>query len=253
MSTVGASVSVRPSRSQRMVSPILRIALLLGVAVHLAGFLIFRVVSNPLPDREPEGAFVQFLSTGTMAAEVDLEEQAILFDSAPLFIPTKWNTSSQIFSSAGGADWEFPDFEPAIDLNADLQPSTRILADRFDVSEPMDLLALRYWKFFDEFTSASQREAPLPVTEGFAEIYIVDQQGVLWGSLPLVIEYTGATAREPVDYYIRIDGGGQSPGQALMGTSSGSDSFDAAALELLKSPAIQYQLPAGYLLVRIFP
>ena len=124
MANRDASTRETSSHSQRMVSPVLRIALLLGIAVHLAGFLIFRVVSNPLPDREPAAAFVQFLSTGLMAGDADLEEKAILFDSAPLFIPTRWNASSRIFTGIGVVDRQLPDFEPAIDLTADLQPST---------------------------------------------------------------------------------------------------------------------------------
>ena len=147
MANRDASTRETSSHSQRMVSPVLRIALLLGIAVHLAGFLIFRVVSNPLPDREPAAAFVQFLSTGLMAGDADLEEKAILFDSAPLFIPTRWNASSRIFTGIGVVDRQLPDFEPAIDLTADLQPSTRVLADSDPVAEPIDLLALRYWNF----------------------------------------------------------------------------------------------------------
>lgn len=249
----GHNLGVKPSRSQRLVSPVLWVALLLGVAVHLAGFLIFRVVSNPLPDREPEGSFLQFLSAGAMANEADLEEQAILFDSAPLFIPTRWNTSSQVLAAIEGPDWQFPDFEPAIDLSADLEPSTRILSERLDVAEPMDLLALRYWTFFDEFTSASYEETALPKTGSFAEVYLVDQRGVLWSQFALELDYSGATAREPVDYYLRIDGAGLSSSRPQLSASSGNVSFDVAALDWLRDPAIQYRMPAGYLLVRIFP
>ncbi|MGB0415928.1 MAG: hypothetical protein ACPGKS_03695 [Coraliomargarita sp.] len=253
MADSGANVGLRPSRSQRLLSPVLWLALMLGVAVHLAGFLIFRVVSNPLPDREPEGAFLKFLSAGSMASDADLEEQAILFDSAPLFIPTKWNTSSRIFAGVEGSDWQFPDFEPAIDLNADLEPSARILAEGVRVTEPMDLLALRYWKFFDEFTSAAHVEEPLSATASFAEVYLVDQGGVRWGGMPVPLEYSGVTAREPVDYYLRIDGSGQRRGGLRLAASSGSDGFDEAARQWLESPPVQYRMPAGYLLVRIFP
>jgi len=253
MADSASSVHRSSGHSQRMVSPVLRVALLLGVLVHLAGFLIFKVVSTPLPSSEPNGAFVQFLSNGTMAGDADLEEQAILFDSAPLFIPTKWNTSSQIFAAVDGPEWQFPDFEPAIDLLADLEPSSRVLDEAYSVSEPVDLLALRYWKFFEDFTSASYVENPLPATGSFAEIYFVDQSGGRWDSVPIVLEYAGATAREPVDYYLRIDGNTQGIGRPRLSTSSGNESFDQAALEWLERPAVQFQLPAGYLLIRIFP
>ena len=194
------------SRSQQMVSPMLRIALLVGVAVHLAGFLFLRVVSNPLPDREPEAAFVQFLSSQMLAGDAGLEEQAILFDSAPLFIPTRWNASSQIFAGIEGEDWRLPDFEPAIDLGADLQPSTRIFADGHDLPNRWICWRCVIGSFFEVFIGVSEAGAALPATARFAEVYLINQRGVRWGSLPVELEYSGATAREPVDYYVRVDG-----------------------------------------------
>ena len=44
LSELPASQSM--SRSQRLVSPVLRVSLLLGVAVHLVGFLVFKVRSS---------------------------------------------------------------------------------------------------------------------------------------------------------------------------------------------------------------
>ena len=106
-----------PHRSQRLVSPLFRIGLLLGVAIHLAGFLIFRVTSNPLPDREEVGPFVEYVSAGSLAIDRELEEQAELFDSAPLFIPTRWNASHMTTYDVGDAlQAAFSDFEPEVDL-----------------------------------------------------------------------------------------------------------------------------------------
>ena len=82
--------------SHRILSPFSCILISVGVCVHLVGFLIFRVVSNPLPTREGISPFVQYVSPGTLLSGAALEERAALFDSAPLFVPGKWNASHNL-------------------------------------------------------------------------------------------------------------------------------------------------------------
>lgn len=136
-------------RSQRVVSPLLRLALLLGVALHLAGFLLFRVISSPLPERAATPPFVQYVSADSLANDTELEEQAALFDSAPLFIPTRWNASQSSPVYLGdAARGQFPEFEPEIDLLAELQPSSLLVAADLQVNAPIDLLASQFWRLF---------------------------------------------------------------------------------------------------------
>ena len=107
-----------------MFSPVLRLALLLGVAVHLIGFFVFRVASSSLPEREVASPFVQYVSMSDLASDLELEEQAALFDSAPLFIPTRWNASQVDRPRVGGfVQNQFPAFEPEIHLLSALGPS----------------------------------------------------------------------------------------------------------------------------------
>jgi len=129
-------------RSPEMISPLLRVSLLLGVALHLAGFLIFRVVSSPLPDRVATGPYVEYVSAGSLANDRELEELAALFDSAPLFIPTRWNASQVLLvDSKDKMQGQFPEFEPEIQLLTELQPSSFLVPQNIAVDKP-----LIYWR-----------------------------------------------------------------------------------------------------------
>ncbi len=136
-------------RSQKMISPLLRVGLLLGVALHLAGFLIFRVVSSLLPDREATRPYVKYVSAGSLASDRELEEQAALFDSAPLFIPTRWNASQVISFDAGDTfRGQFPEFEPSVDLLDELEPSIFLVTQAVQVDEPLDFLESCFPRLF---------------------------------------------------------------------------------------------------------
>jgi hypothetical protein len=75
--------------------PVLGIAAAGGIGLHLLGFLLLRVEAPVPPARRPEPAFVRY----PVAADGDqalLREQALLFDSAPLFLPTRWNSAAAV-------------------------------------------------------------------------------------------------------------------------------------------------------------
>ncbi|MDP4879840.1 MAG: hypothetical protein NWR36_08140 [Opitutales bacterium] len=123
--------------SHRFLSPVLSVALMVGIAVHLAGFLIFRVVSNPLPTRDDRAAFVRYVSAGSLAGDLALEEQAQLFDSAPLFVPTQWNAAQNVsLAQRDRVRERFPEFEPAIDLLKALDNSDALIGSVDSVQQP---------------------------------------------------------------------------------------------------------------------
>ncbi|MDG2345127.1 MAG: hypothetical protein P8M62_03615 [Opitutae bacterium] len=244
-----------PHCSQRLVSPLFRIGLLLGIAIHLAGFLIFRVTSNPLPDREEVGPFVEYVSAGSLAIDRELEEQAELFDSAPLFIPTRWNASHRTTYDLGDAlQAAFSDFEPDVDLLGELEPSSFLLTQELLVDEPLDLLATRYWRFFSEIT---QSAAPVPVFPDNIPVAMVTVAGQGTApalSLPVKLEYqTTTSVARPVVYYMRITLYGAVLSAPTLGQSSGNVDFDAAVAKWLRRPEVAGQLPKGYLSIKVYP
>ncbi len=241
-------------RSQKIISPLLWVGLLLGVALHLAGFLIFRVVSSPLPDREATRPYVEYVSAGSLASDRELEEQAVLFDSAPLFIPTRWNASQVIsFDAADTLREQFPEFEPNVDLLTELQPSSFLVAKAIQVDEPIDLLASRFWRFFAGFATSASPVVAFPNTLPVAEVSVVGQFARLPLSIPVELDYTTASSvARPVVYYLRMSGGGLAFSAPTLGQSSGNKDFDGAAAAWLSRPEVLGQLPKGYLSIKVF-
>jgi hypothetical protein len=242
-------------RSQKMISPLLRVGLLLGVALHLVGFLVFRVVSSPLPDRKATRPYVEYVSAGSLASDRELEEQAVLFDSAPLFIPTRWNASQVIPFDAGQTlRDQFPEFEPKVDLLTELQPSSFLVAQTIQVDEPLDLLASRFWRFFAGFATSAGPVAAFPDAPPVAEVSIVGQLTRLSLSIPLELDYTTTSSvARPVVYYLRMSGSGLAFSAPTLGQSSGNKDFDGAAAAWLRRPEVLGQLPKGYLSIKVFP
>ncbi len=247
------SVSLRPSRSQRVISPVLRVSLLLGVAVHLVGFLIFKVRSNPLPSRGDPSAYVEYVSQGHMSEDTELQEKAMLFDSAPLFIPTPWNVAAQAYEThLTVGNWTFPYLEPEINLVEALQPSVGLVLDVDEVNEPMDLLASAHWSFFDGFVGESDSVEPFPDPKPFAEVRVVGSSRL--ERMPIEgLTFEGQRVRNPVTYWMRVSSGMTQALDPLLGNSSGSRLFDESVLAWLKRPMTQVRLPDGYLFITVYP
>lgn len=242
-------------QSQFLVSPVLRIALFVGVSIHLIGFLVFRVQTGDLPGREPEPALVRYVSSVTLASDLALQEQAELMDSAPLFIPTRWNASQEVAAlTRDRLGQRFAPFEPQIDLLAALQPEGVSLAAAREVQTPLDLLGLRYWSIFKDFGASDRALEPFVDAAPMAEVLQLDRGA---SAQPVILavdapELSALRADAPVELQVRVSGEGRSLGAALLVKSSGSEAFDRAARDWLQQQVSLGQLPAGYLWVRVY-
>ena len=113
----------RKLRPRKQISRILKASLWGAIILHILVFLLFKVRSGQLSDRTPSKPYITFVSEDSFAKDAELEEYALLFDSAPLFIPTRWNISQLV-----EVDFEtvslghFSEFEPTIKLLDELQP-----------------------------------------------------------------------------------------------------------------------------------
>lgn len=255
MSTAAQQSKTAMHRSQEFISPLLCVGLLLGVVLHLAGFLVFRVISSPLPDRAVARPYVKYVSAGSLASDRELEEQAALFDSAPLFIPTRWNASQVIAVDSGHAmRRQFPEFEPKIQLLDELKPSSFLVPQHIPVDEPLDLLASRFWRFFAGFAESVAPVVAFPDVVPMAEVSVVGQSTARSLSIPVELNYTTASSvARPVLYYLRVSATGMALGAPTQGRSSGNADFDRAAGEWLRRPEVLGQLPQGYLSIKVFP
>lgn len=254
MQLPGNKLVSEETKGFRFLSPVLRGALLAGVLIHLAGFLLFKVTSNPLPTRDESGAFVRYLSAGSLAEDESLEEQAQLYDSAPLFIPTEWNAAQTLPLVLGDRIRQrFPDFEPAMDLQGALHSSNLPIGVIDLVEEPADLLKSRYWNFFELFGQSDAEVVMFPDATRVAEVFATGSTAA-----PTTLECTfefadTAPVNQPAHFYIRVSGGGRSLGQPLTAESSGNPEFDQAALNWLVLPETIGQLSVGYLLIKVYP
>lgn len=239
------------------ISPLLRVALLLGVLVHLAGFFFFRVISSPLPTSEDSPAFISFMSSESDDGETDLIEQASLFDTAPLFIPGEWSTAAGVFTAEIAQDWQaFPGYEPDIDLLSDVRPSRLSLPKVAKVEQPGDLLDLNFW---DLFSSFGQRDSAAAEVEPWKIVALATrvnqakgaavQDGiVLRGELE-----TEAAGLNPLICYMNLSAPGLMTGAPVIDQSTGSIVLDEQILNWLTSPAALAKLPAGLVELRVFP
>jgi len=244
-------------RHSRHISPLLKTALLLGVLVHLSGFFMFSVISNPLPSREESRAFISLVPTEGQGDEAELIEQASLFDSAPLFIPGEWSSASGVFSSKILRDWQvFPDYEPSIELMDEVKPNRLLLPEAAAVRQPSDLLDLRFWDLLRYF---GQSELEVETPESWSSVAVATAISGGDGHSPdlnIRIEAdlpSTEFAESPIVFFLNMSAPGLPTGAPVLGRSSGSEDLDAAALEWLSRPETLAKLPAGFLQIRVFP
>ena len=239
--------------SHRILSPLSCIFISLGVCAHLFGFLIFRVVSNPLPTREEIPPFVKYVSPSTLLSGAALEEQAALFDSAPLFVPGKWNASHNLrplsrerkllsFDAYG---------EPRVDFSSDLISKGLPLGLNFAVTEPADLLDLRYWDLFGVIGQTASVVEKLEETGVFAEVRTLE--GRVVQTVPADLAVISMEAIQPTTYFLGIEAVGRVLGRPTLSVSSGDTSFDTAAYTWLVESGFTAGLPAGFFEIRFYP
>lgn len=239
------------------VSPLLKTALLFGILVHLLGFFMFSIISNPLPTGEESVAFIALLPPEVEGDEAELAEQASLFDSAPLFIPGEWSSASGVFSSKILRDWQvFPDYEPSIELMNEVRPARLSLPEVPTVEQPSDLLELRFW---DLFSSFGQGELTIETPESWNSVAVVtivsgNEEYSPEFDLRLEADFSSEIfAERPIIFFLNMSAPGLIVGAPVLRQSSGAGDLDAAALEWLRRPETLAKLPAGFLKLRIFP
>lgn len=235
-----------------VLSPVLRISLILGIFVHLLGFLFFRVVSQPLPERPDREGFVQFVSPARLGSSEALEEQAELMDTAPLFIPGQWNAAHNLRAPARDRVLQrFPYYQPEIDLLAQLRPERTPIGESFYVAAPSDLLALRYWDLFQGFGERSLDVPELESTGSFAEIS--DVRGSTVRTIPAAFEWRSTDQPNPVSFMLRVEAGGRTVAPPVLESSSSNEDFVSAAYRWLNNSRNTAGLNAGLYRIRIYP
>ena len=241
----------------RKIPLFLQISFWCALVLHVFIFLFFQVRSRYLSDKKSEmRPYVKYISNDSLSSDVELEEYAMLFDSAPLFIPTVWNASQSLEVEFEDVTLDqFPEFEPQIDILEELHPKSLLIMDDFQIDEPLDLLASRFWRFFEGFGKA---EMPAPAvaftdTSPLAEVSVLDpieDQSML---VPVDLGVTTLfSVNRPVVFNMRVFKSGLSVSVPTLVQTSGSDAFDQSVAEWMLRPDVIMKWPEGYLEIRVF-
>lgn len=91
---------------------------LIGAAAHVGAFFLFNLDLDDPVERSEEVGFIVFQPEGFPAESDELEQQAYLFDSEPIFLPTSRNFSGPINTDA--SVWE-PEVQLAASFPADIR------------------------------------------------------------------------------------------------------------------------------------
>ena len=241
-------------RPRKRISWLLRVGLCAAIILHIVVFILFQMDSDYLPNRESSKPYVTFVSEDSFAKEAELEEYASLFDSAPLFIPTRWNVTQLVevgFETVYLG--QFSEFEPSIELLNELRPNGLLMADNYRVDKPVDLLASRFWRFFEGFGRTTETIAAFEKAMPVAEVSLIGQSQSPAITLKVDLEPAASfSIPRPVSYTIRMSGNGLVWGYPTLVETSGNETFDQSVYRWLQRPDILAQLPAGYLLIRVF-
>ena len=246
---------------RQLASPVFVVALAVGVILHLVGFLVFRVMTSELPAPVEKSPFVNYVNPKLLARQSQLEEQAMLFDSAPLFIPTQWSaTRSYVAMGRDSVGDGFTEFEPQIDVLSELKPEGFMEDEAGAVATPDDLLALRYWDLFSNMGRTDIELEPYQDALPVAKIQVLDHAASMSGKmdrpfeLDVVLEYVPSGLLDrPVRALVLISGAGRVLSGPTLIQASGDSEFDQAILAWLEQADVAVRMPAGYLEVEIYP
>lgn len=241
------------------ISPIFRWALLLGLLVHLLGFLIFSIRSSSLPSVEVEAPFLVFVSDQLVEEDAIFEEQVKMFDSSPLFLPTKWNASySELeLNIESGRELEdlFPEFRPEIDVLGGLGGQIGLIAGAAEITEPVDLLDARFIRFFEYREMADADVNAFEEVTPFAVVSRLDDDSFEPLRLDFEVDRSvaGNALLGPLQLICRVAESGLLIGDPMLVVGSGDAEWDRAVQEILRGLEFVNQLPVGYLSIDVYP
>ncbi len=179
-------------------------------------------------------------------------EQATLFDSAPIFIPTPWNAAQQMSSETFIAiPVVFEDFEPSIDLVEAMSAGTALEADKDLVQSPAGLLRPQFENVFKQVLEIPSAMEAYP--DATPTAYYRGLNGD-WKRLSILPEIEAVSIlANPVTFYVNIAASRELPAPPRQASQSGLVDFDRAVRGWLSSPEVLAQLPVGYSEVVVYP
>lgn len=246
----------QPHRSVNRYRPLVLVSVVVGLLAHFGIFLLIRIELPTSRKDLPEQAAVQFMGDAEEGPEGVVREQSILFDSAPLFMPTRLNLVSVMdqVASLREATEAFSLFPPRLSLPERL-PGVSSVVDSGLVSLEQRLPG------GTSFFLAKLGRGPLPSTDAVSPVGNV-QALRLDASIPppaLSLPLPGAlqgTAPDTLWSAARLHlqmVNGRPVGLPLVAQSSGFTDWDRALQVYVGSLSFYGNLPDGYFGITVFP
>ncbi len=236
-------------------SGIAKVAIIIGVSFHLLGFLAFHVQSSSDDKIIFPAPSVQYHSAEVKKNNRLLSEQAELYDSAPLFLPTSWNYASNtdVFTLEVDIAPLFPSYSAEIEISDDtLKPDIR--NGNSTIIRARDSLKYKYWDLFSTFGEEKQPENWISGRRAYMEVY--DMMGDRLVRSETLPEDLGALNEmplwTPLEYLVTIDILG-ALGEPMLLQGSGIEKIDAIMRAYISEPAFGARLEPGYYKVAIGP
>ncbi|MGF1453664.1 MAG: hypothetical protein ACFB21_16520 [Opitutales bacterium] len=143
-----------------------------GVSLHLAGFFVLTLHSE-VPEESSRGftADIVLPADSSRGFEALVSEQALLQDTEPLILPTRWNApvpkrNFEVPPSAAGLLAPFP---PVVALPEPL-PEERVLPYPREQATPLDVLQHQPGWLRGAFEGPALQARPLPERQGQVEV-----------------------------------------------------------------------------------
>ena len=232
------------------------ISILGGVLIHMAVFMVIRIES-PIQGRElPPQAEVVYVGNLGGQAGPSILQQAALLDSAPLFMPTRWNLASEMDEVASLKEaTEIFDPFPARVLLPEARPSfpREGAPDASPGTDPLPegpAFVLSRFGRSPAMPPVAVSRGPSVLIQGLTRSDAADAVSRV---LPAAIQATAPPVLwSPVYFYIQMAEGIPS-GAALLAQSSGFAEWDETLKDFFNSLDFYRNLGDGYYRLAVFP
>jgi hypothetical protein len=240
-------------------SPVARLILLAGIGVHILGIGLFlRSLQPPPAPAGPPETFLAALPPREGPVGGMLAEQALLGDSEPLFLPTRWNAGTPP-PSAGPPLLEMPkpfgmpESELSLESMAVFTAPARADPELSgDAAAPARTLA--FWDHFDGLGRAEKRPPALPRRSGYLRVEEAGTGRVV-ARAPLA-RFPGEAFPDklwsPARFMVLLSDAGVGARPQLV-ESSGEAEVDERLRALVRDYVVRLALAEGYYAVTVGP
>ncbi len=237
-------------------TPLALAAILGGTAVHVLAIVLVRLPEAAIPSPAGAAPFVRWAEDAD--EDTRIREQALLFDSAPLFVPTVWNSASAVDGVASLEEQAelYGPFRPRLRIDAVDAPIGEFAARfRPQALDPLrDVRMLRGTEGFGKDSAAvGSAPAPRPVrilAEPLAPDGAASEQRL---ELPeSVAEAVPGGLWETPVFFLHIGLSGM-VGAPVLSRSSGVEDLDTALRHHLAGADFARRLEPGYFRVTLVP